>query len=42
MESTLKEEIIDKLNQISESIDIIQQRREGYQTNHWLEKYHFA
>ena len=32
MESTLKEEIIDKLNQISESIDIIQQRRKGFQT----------
>ena len=30
MESTLKEEIIDKLNQISESIEIIQQRRKGY------------
>ena len=32
MEYTLKEEIIDKLNQISESIEIIQQRRKGFQT----------
>lgn len=32
MESTLKEELIDKLNQISESIDIIQKRREGFHT----------
>ena len=32
MEFTLKEEIIDKLNQISESIEIIQQRRKGFQT----------
>ena len=32
MESTLKEELIDKLNQISESIDIIQQRRKGFHT----------
>ena len=32
MESTLKEELIDKLNQISESIDIIQQRRKVFHT----------
>lgn len=32
MEYTLKEEIIDKLNQISESIEIIQERRKGFQT----------
>ena len=32
MEYTLKEEIIDKLNQVEESIDIIQQRKKGFQT----------
>ncbi len=32
MEYTLKEEIIDKLNQITESIEIIQQRKKGFRT----------
>ena len=32
MEFTLKEEIIDKLNQIVESIEVIQQRSRGFQT----------
>ena len=32
MEYTLKEEILDKLEQIEESIAIIQQRIKGYQT----------
>ena len=32
MEYTLKEEIIDKFIQVEESIDIIQQRRKGFQT----------
>ena len=32
MEYTLKEEIIDKLNQVIESIEIIQQRSRGFQT----------
>ncbi|MBQ8442358.1 MAG: DUF86 domain-containing protein [Bacteroides sp.] len=32
MEYTLKEEILDKLEQIEESIEIIQQRIKGYQT----------
>ena len=40
MEYTLKEEILDKLEQIEESIAIIQQRIKGYQTvdemNPWV------
>ena len=32
MEFTLKEEIIDKLNQIVESIEVIHQRSRGFQT----------
>ncbi|MBQ8521262.1 MAG: DUF86 domain-containing protein [Bacteroides sp.] len=32
MESTLKEEIIDKLNQVVESIEVIQKRSKGFQT----------
>lgn len=32
MEYTLKEEIIDKLNQVNESIEIVQQRSRGFQT----------
>ena len=32
MEFTLKEEIIDKLNQIVESIEVFQQRSRGFQT----------
>lgn len=32
MEFTLKEEIIDKLNQIVESIEVIRQRSRGFQT----------
>ena len=40
MEYTLKEEILDKLEQIEEPIAIIQQRIKGYQTvdemNPWV------